>query len=81
MVVAKRSISVPEEIWQEAQEIAAEQNTTISALIAAELENMITVRRGLKAVREYERERGAPFTAEELAAADAEIEAAWRSVE
>jgi predicted transcriptional regulator len=78
VVVAKRSISVPEEIWRQVQEIAEEENMTPSAVISRELERLIRVRAGLAGVRWYEEQRGAPFTAEELASADAEVEEAWR---
>jgi hypothetical protein len=78
--VAKKSVSLPEHIWQEAQAIADEENTTLSALTAQALENLIIVRRGLRAVREWERDNG-EFTAEELAAVEAELAAIEKSAE
>jgi hypothetical protein len=68
--VAKKSVSVPAEIWAAAEEEAALRGTTVSALIAEALNHLVTIQRGLRAVAEYEAENGA-FTEEELAWADA----------
>lgn len=73
--VVKKSISVPDHVWREAETAAAEEHTTVSAFIAEAIENMIRTRDGLRAVREWERENGA-LTAEELAEADAILDAA-----
>ncbi|HCT75776.1 MAG TPA: hypothetical protein DGG94_17395 [Micromonosporaceae bacterium] len=78
--VVKKSISVPEHVWLEAEATAAEENTTVSALIAEAIENLMIVRRGLRAVRAWEREHGA-FTAEELAQVEAELSAIEKEAE
>lgn len=72
--VVKKSISVPEGIWAEAEATAAAENTTVSALIAEAIENLMIVRRGIRAVRAWERENGA-FTADELARIESELSA------
>jgi hypothetical protein len=68
--VVKKSVSVPDVIWAAAEDEAANGNTTVSALITEALENLLAIRDGLRAVREWERENG-EFTPEERAAADA----------
>jgi hypothetical protein len=68
--VVKKSVSVPDVIWAAAEDEAANGNTTVSALIAEALENLLAIRDGLRAVHEWERENG-EFTPEEQAEADA----------
>jgi len=68
--VVKKSVSVPDIIWAAAEDEAAHAHTTVSALITEALENLLAIRDGLRAVREWEREHG-EFTPEELAEADA----------
>jgi hypothetical protein len=68
--VVKKSVSVPDVIWAAAEDEAANGNTTVSALITEALENLLAIRDGLRAVREWERENG-EFTPGERAAADA----------
>jgi hypothetical protein len=68
--VVKKSVSVPDIIWAAAEDEAAHEHTTVSALITEALENLLAIRDGLRAVREWEREHG-EFTPEELAEADA----------
>jgi predicted transcriptional regulator len=72
--VAKRSISVPVDVWRKVQAAAEEEHTTVSAFITEALENLISIREGLRGVRAWEREHGA-LTAEELAEADALLDA------
>lgn len=73
--VVKKSVSVPDAIWAAAEAEAARSNTTVSALIADALENLLAIRAGLRAVQEWEREHG-EFTATEIAEADAILDAA-----
>jgi hypothetical protein len=68
--VVKKSVSVPDVIWAAAEDEAANGNTTVSALITEALENLLAIRDGLRAVREWEKEHG-EFTSEERAEADA----------
>jgi hypothetical protein len=68
--VVKKSLSVPDVIWAAAEDEAANGHTTVSALVTEALENLLAIRDGLRAVREWEREHG-KLTAEELAEADA----------
>jgi hypothetical protein len=68
--VVKKSVSVPDVIWTAAEDEAANEQTTVSALITEALENLLAIRAGLRAVREWEREHG-EFTPEEVAEADA----------
>jgi hypothetical protein len=67
--VVKKSVSVPDIIWAAAEDEAANEHTTVSALITEALENLLAIRDGLRAVREWEREHG-EFTPEDLAEAD-----------
>jgi len=73
--VVKKSVSVPDAIWAAAEAEAAYSHTTVSALIADALENLLAIRAGLRAVQEWEREHG-EFTAAENAEADAILDAA-----
>jgi hypothetical protein len=72
--VVKKSVSVPDAIWAAAEAEAAYSHTTVSALIADALENLLAIRAGLRAVQEWEREHG-EFTAAEIAEADAILDA------
>lgn len=75
MAVVKRSISIRREIWEELARRADVAGTPVSALVNEALERYLTVQRGLDAVREWEEEHG-PFTPEEIAAADRELDEA-----
>ena len=68
--VVKKSVSVPDVIWSAAEDEAANGHTTVSALVAEALENLLAIRTGQRAVRDWEGEHGA-LTPEELAEADA----------
>lgn len=68
--MVKKSVSVPDVIWAAAEDEATNGHTTVSALITEALENLLAIRDGLRAIREWEREHG-EFTDEELAQADA----------
>lgn len=73
--VVKKSVSVPDAIWAAAEAEAARSHTTVSALVADALENLLANRAGLRAVQEWEREHG-EFSAAENAEADAILDAA-----
>jgi hypothetical protein len=54
---------------------AAEEGRTVSAALADAADLWLSTRRGLRAVRAWERDHGA-LTADELAAADTELDRA-----
>jgi hypothetical protein len=65
----KRSISMPPDLDAEIASAAAEAGMTYSSWLAATARKEFTIRAGLAAVAQFEREHGA-FTPEELAEAD-----------
>lgn len=67
--VVKRSISLPSEVFEALEQQAAADGRTISAELADAAELWLHTRRGLRAVRAWERVHGA-LTADELADAD-----------
>lgn len=67
--VVKRSVSLPAETFQALELSAAEDGRTVSAALADAADMWLAVRRGLRAVRTWERRHGG-LTAEEIAAAD-----------
>lgn len=67
--VVKRSISLPADLFEALEVQAAEEGRTVSAALADAADLWLATRRGLRAVRAWEREHGA-LTAEELADAD-----------
>lgn len=67
--VVKRSISLPVEVFEALEAEAAEDGHTVSAALTEAAGLWLASRRGLRAVRAWEREHGA-LTAEELARAD-----------
>jgi hypothetical protein len=71
----KRSISVPPELDAQIEAEAAREGMTYSAWLAEAAHKELTIRAGLDAVAEVEREIGR-FTGEELAEAEAWTEAA-----
>ena len=73
--VVKRSISLPADVFEALEAQAAEEGRTVSAALADAADLWLATRRGLRAVRAWEREHGA-LTAEELAAADRELDRA-----
>ena len=73
--VVKRSVSLPAEVFEELEQQAAEEGRTVSAALADAADLWLATRRGLRAARAWERQHGA-LTAEELAAADDELERA-----
>lgn len=73
--VVKRSISLPIGVFEALEMQAAEEGRTVSAALADAADMWLSTRRGLRAVRAWERENGA-LTAQELAEADALLDRA-----
>ena len=73
--VVKRSISLPADVFEALEAQAAEEGRTVSAALADAADLWLATRRGLRAVRAWEREHGA-LTAAELEAADRELDRA-----
>jgi len=73
--VVKRSVSLPSEVFAALEREAEAQGQSVSAALADAADQWLATRRGLRAVRAWERENGA-LTADELAAADAELDRA-----
>jgi Ribbon-helix-helix protein, copG family len=73
--VAKRSVSLPSEVFAALEREAEAQGQTVSAALADAAEQWLATRRGLRAVRAWERENGA-LTLDELADADAVLDRA-----
>jgi hypothetical protein len=65
----KRSVSIPPELDVQIAAAAADAGMTYSAWLAATARKEFTIRAGLEAVAEFEREHGA-FTPEEIAEAE-----------
>ena len=63
--VVKRSVSLPADVFEALEEQAAEEGRTVSAALADAADLWLATRRGLRAVRVWEREHGT-LTAEEL---------------
>jgi len=73
--VVKRSISLPAAVFEELELQAAEDGRTVSAALADAADLWLATRRGLRAVRAWEREHGT-LTADELAEADRTLDRA-----
>lgn len=73
--VVKRSVSLPAELFERLEHEAAEDGRTMSATLAEAADLWLSTRKGLKAVRAWEKVNGA-LTAEELAEADAILDSA-----
>ena len=73
--VVKRSISLPADVFEALEVQAAEDGRTVSAALADAAELWLATRRGLRAVRAWEREHGT-LTAAELAEADQALDRA-----
>ena len=65
----KRSVSIPPDLDAQIEAAAAEAGVTYSAWLAATARKEFTIRAGLKAVAEFEREQGA-FSPDEIAEAE-----------
>ena len=75
--MVKRSLSFPSDVFEAVEEEARLEGVPVSTVMAAAARNWLSVRRGLRAVAGYEAEHG-PFTPEELAAADRDLDRALR---
>ncbi|HET7131859.1 MAG TPA: hypothetical protein VFJ95_06400 [Gammaproteobacteria bacterium] len=75
MGVKKLSIALDERIAAAAAASAERQGLSLSAWVNRAAENALAIEDGLAAVAEWESEHG-PLSAEELAAADAVLDAA-----
>lgn len=73
--VVKRSVSLPAELFERLESEAAKEGRTVSATLAEAADLWLSTRKGLKAVRAWERANGA-LTADELADADATLDRA-----
>jgi predicted transcriptional regulator len=73
--VVKKSVSVPDVIWSAVEREADVRQTTVSAFVTEALENYLRIQDGLRAVDEWKAEHG-DFTPEEIAEADAILDAA-----
>ena len=79
MGVKKLSIALDERVAEAAAASAERHGLSLSAWLNRAAQNALAVEEGLAAVAEWEREHGA-FTAEEIAAADAVLDAARKTV-
>jgi hypothetical protein len=67
--VVKRSLSFPPDVFEAVEEEARVEGVGVSAAFTEAARQWILVRRGLRAVAEWESDNG-PLTGQELAAAD-----------
>ena len=79
MGVKKLSIALDERVAEAAAASAERRGLSLSAWLNRAAQNALAVEDGLAAVAEWEAEHGA-FTAEEIAAADAVLDAARKPV-
>lgn len=77
MPAVKRSVSFDPEVWKVAEAAAREEGTSLSALVNDSLTEHLALRRGLRAMEQWQADHG-PFTEEELAAADQALDHALR---
>ena len=75
--MVKRSMSFPAEVFEAVEEEARRDGVAVSSVMTEAARRWLTVRRGLRAVAEYEAEQGA-FTEAELKAADRELDRALK---
>jgi len=75
--VVKRSLSFPSDVFEAVEEEARHQGVPVSALMTEAARSWLAIRRGLRAVADFEAEHGA-FTPEEIARADKELDRALR---
>ena len=73
--VVKRSISLPTELFDALEDEATAEGRTVSSILSEATELWLVTRRGIAAVRAWEREHG-ELTAAELAAADEALDRA-----
>lgn len=75
--VVKRSLSFPSDVFEAVEEEARREGVPISAIVTEATRDWLLIRRGLRAVAEWEAEHGA-LTPEELAEADRILDEAER---
>jgi len=75
--VVKRSLSFPSDVFEAVEAEARDAGVPVSAVVTEATRRWLTIKRGLRAVAEYEAEYGEP-TAAELAWADRELDKALR---
>jgi hypothetical protein len=78
MVAVKRSVAFDPKVWKEAEAVARQERTSLSALVNYALAEHLALQRGLRAMDEWQAEHGA-FTEDELTAADESLDRALRS--
>lgn len=67
--VVKRSLSFPADVFEALEEEARREGVAVSTIVAEATRDWLLIRRGVRAVAEWEAEHGA-FTAAEIAEAD-----------
>ena len=67
--VVKRSLSFPADVFEALEEEARREGVAVSTIVAEATREWLLIRRGVRAVAEWEAEHGA-FTAAEIAEAD-----------
>jgi hypothetical protein len=72
-VDSRRTLAEVEHVFEALEQQATEEGRTVSAALADAADLWLATRRGLRAIRAWEREHAA-LTAEELAAADRELD-------
>lgn len=75
--VVKRSLSFPSDVFEAVEEEARREGVPISAIVTEATRDWLLIRRGLRAVAEWEAEHGA-LTPEELVEADRILDEAER---
>lgn len=78
MPAVKRSVAFDPQVWKEAESAAREEGTSLSALVNDALSEHLALRRGLRAMEQWQADHGA-FTEQELVAADEALDHALRS--
>ncbi len=67
--MVKKSVSLPEDLWEELVAEAEASQTSVSSVVSDAVAHLVKVRAGQRATRQWEREHG-EFGADELAEAD-----------
>lgn len=75
MAVEKRSLSFPEDLWAELEEVAREAEVPVSTLVTDAVAHMLRIRAGLRGIDALDAEFGPP-TAAEIAEAERMLDAA-----
>lgn len=75
MPAVERFVAFDPEVWKEAEAAAREEGTSLSAMVNDALSEHLAMRRGLRAMEQWQADHGA-FTEEELVAADETLDRA-----